>query len=430
MAKKKVLENQSELDSIIESEFNELQNISVTEEIEPRYYLDTGNYALNYAITKDLRKGVPGNRISSFFGLSSTGKSMFLGQLLRDNQIDQAIIISSEVGGLTQDTLKWLQVPSERKVRYISMNTFTCYRINKENGNIEEIKDSELPKNKDTEKYLYKTGLIYFIKTFLYQLEYKKITDKVLIIIDSIANVKSVRELSGTQDMGAKGKNLNDMFSAISGLIENTNATLVFSNKVYTNLINPYDPFIQNGGLSVIYNPSVSIELKIVNSDDSNLTDAQLKEEKLKRTSSLGMAQKPIRATIKKSRNGTQDRNAFMLMDSTFGIIPTSGLFTLMCDFELCTKSGSRYCIKGIPELESFYKKDFVKIFLKNKEEYLNKFQKLLNAKETLIAEQRINAKYNDVSEVIDDTENEYSADGIDIQDAISQMEMDNGKTS
>jgi RecA/RadA recombinase len=425
MAKKKIAENLSELDSIIESEFDELQNISTTVEIEPSYYLDTGNYALNYAITKDLRKGIPGSRIASFFGLSSTGKSMFLGQLLRDNQIDQAIIISSEVGGLTQDTLKWLQVPPERKVRYVSMNTFTCYRINKENGNIEEIKDSELPKNKDTDKYLYKTGVTYFLKTFLYQLEYRKITDKILIIIDSIANVKSVRELSGTSDMGAKGKNLNDMFSAISGLIENTNATLVFSNKVYTNLTNPYDPFIQNGGLSVIYNPSTSIELKVVNSDDSNLTDAQLKEEKLKRTSSLGMAQKPIRATIKKSRSGTQDRNAFMLMDSTFGIIPTSGLFTLMCDFELCVKNGSRYCIKGIPELESFYKKDFIEIFMKNKDEYLDKFQRLLNAKEVLIAEQRINAKYNDVSEVIDDTNNEYSADGIDIQDAISQMEKD-----
>lgn len=425
MAKKKQTENLSELDSIIEDEFNDLQNISTAAEIEPGYYLDTGNYALNYAISKDLRKGLPGSRIASFYGLSGVGKSMFLGQLIRDPQIDQTIIISSEVGGLTQDTLKWLKVPPTKKIRYVSMNTFTCYRINKENGNIEEIKDSELPKNKDTDKYLYKTGLNYFLKTFLYQLEYRKMSDKVLILIDSLANVKSVRELGGTSDMGAKGKNLNDMFSAISGIIEKTNATLVFSNKVYTNLTNPYDPFIQNGGLSVIYNPSTSVELKVVNSDDSNLTDAQLKEEKLRRVSSLGMAQKPIRGTIKKSRCGTQDRNAFMLMDSTFGIIPTSGLFTLLQDFEICVKNGSRYSIAGVEGLESFYKKDFNETVLKDKDRYLDEFQKLLNKKEEEIAERRANASYNDVSEMLDDTDNEYSADGIDADEMLAQMEED-----
>ncbi|MDR0675752.1 MAG: hypothetical protein LBF97_01780 [Elusimicrobiota bacterium] len=350
--------------------------------------------------------------------------TMFLCQLMRDPQIDQVIIINSEAGGINQDTLKWVKVPPDKKVRYQFIGTFTNYKINKENGNIEEVKDSELPKNKDTEKYLYKVGLIYFLKTLLYQLEYKKISSKVLIIIDSMANIKSVRELGGTSDMGMRGKNLNDLFSSISGLIENTNATLVFSNKQYVSM-NPYDPFIQSGGLSVIYNPSVSIELKVVNSDDSNLTEAQIKEEKLRRISSLGMTQKPIRATIKKSRAGTQDRNAFLLIDSTYGAVQSSGIFTLLQDFEIIQKNGSRYLIESIEEFKSFYKKDFVEIFLKDKEKFIDLFQKLLEEKEKIIEESKFKTQYADYSDLLDDTENEYSADGIDADKMLEQMEKD-----
>ena len=160
-------------------------------------------------------------------------------------------------------------------------------------------------------------GLILIMKKLLYALEYNHSDEKILIIIDSISNMKSVRaSLLGGEDMGKTNKLLNQLFSSLDNTLSATNTTVLFANKVYTNLNNPYDPWVIAGGQSVIYNPSINIKLTAM-SEGSDITDAQMKEEKLRRKTALGNSLKVIRATISKSRFGTEGRNAWVVLDST-----------------------------------------------------------------------------------------------------------------
>lgn len=190
----------SVLDDIINKEFSEFVDIS-KEDNDVKYHLDIGNYALNYACSKNLRKGVPCGRVTSLFGLSSTGKSLIMAGLAKDPQVDMVLVLSAEGGGISKSIFDFVNAPIN-KVRYTPVTTFTSYRVDKESGKIEEVSDKEIPAKLETEKYIYHKGLIYILKKFINQLEYNKIDSRVLILLDSMANIKSVRELGGTCFVG------------------------------------------------------------------------------------------------------------------------------------------------------------------------------------------------------------------------------------
>ena len=219
-------------------------------------------------------------------------------------------------------------------------------------------------------------------------------------------------------DMGMKGKNLNDLFSSIDNAIERTNISFCFSNKVYTNFGNIYDPYKQSGGESVIYNPSLSIKLTSTQ-DSEDVTDTALKEEKLRRKTALGSSLKTVRATISKSRFGTENRNATFLIDSCYGIMKNSGLFEMLKDFGILEKSGNYYTIPGIIDT-GFLKKNFTEVFSKNEEKYIELLQKRLDEKEIEIKQKRMNLNISDISE-LDNTTDDDDDDGVN----ISELEAD-----
>lgn len=409
----------SELDSLIGEEFSELIDISKVDN-DVKDWFSLGNYALNYACSKRLTGAVPSGRITSFWGLSSTGKSLLMAGLAKDPNVDMVIVISCEGGGISKSIFDFIGAPVE-KVRYLPVTTFTNYKVSKEDGSIEEVTDKDLPAKLDTDKYVYHKGLINIMKKFISQIEYKGVKSNIVILLDSIANVKSVREFTGTQDMGMKGKNLNDLFSSIDNSIERTNVSFVFSNKVYTNFGNVYDPFKQSGGESVIYNPSLSVKLTATQ-DSDDVSDAELKEEKLRRKTALGSSLKTVRATISKSRFGTESRNATFLIDSCYGIMKNSGLFEMLKDFNILVKNGNFYSIPGIID-ESFLKKNFTEIFSKNEEKYIPLLQARLEKEEERIKKSRIGLDISDISE-LREAEERIDEDEDDSFD-ISQMEAD-----
>lgn len=49
------------------------------------YFLDTGNYALNFILSHDFWKGLPGTKITSVEGENSKGKSLLIAKLLGEN---------------------------------------------------------------------------------------------------------------------------------------------------------------------------------------------------------------------------------------------------------------------------------------------------------------------------------------------------------
>lgn len=434
MAKEKKAEETkdplSDLDDLINKEFIEAKDLSKEDDNVP-FWLDTGNYALNYACSKKLNGGVPGGRITSIWGLSGTGKSLITSNLNKCKDIARTIIFETEGGGNSKSLFEFTNSPYE-KVRIVPIQTFTSYKISKEKGTIEEIKDSEIPAKLETDTYVYHRGLTSLMKNVLRGLEYNKVQQKVLLVVDSLANVKSVRELVNgpNGDMGMTGRNLNDFFSSIDGLIQSTNATLVFTNKVYTNINNPYDPWIQKGGQSVIYNPSLSINLTTLQ-ESFDIADSDLKDEKLRRKTALGSSYQVVRGRISKSRFGTASRNATFLMDTTYGIVKNSGLLEMLCDFGVAIKQGTRYAIPGIITNEkgedvSFYKKEFLELFGKKEVEYIDKLQKKLEQVEIDIKEKRQNLNVNDLDEAIAEEQAETDTDDeIDMSSMAKAMEAE-----
>lgn len=71
---------------------------------EVKDFLDTGSYALNRVLTGDIYKGIPVGRISTFFGVSGSGKSLIAANTaaiaLKNDKVDVVYIFDSEGGTL------------------------------------------------------------------------------------------------------------------------------------------------------------------------------------------------------------------------------------------------------------------------------------------------------------------------------------------
>ena len=408
-----------DLDKIINQQFDNIIDLSKVDGKVNTWY-DSGVYALNYAMSKNLRYGIPGGRITSFSGLSGTGKSLMAAVAMRDPQLDMIIVLETEGGGHAKELIEFAGV-DEKKVRILKAHTFGNYKINKKTNKIEEVADKAFPKNKDTAENLFVEGAILQTKKLVHALQFnKKLEDaKILIILDSLGNLQSVREYSGTVDMGARSQDVGRFFRTFDTAFEKSNIGFIFTNKLYTNLGNMYDPYKETGGVNAEYNPSVGVRFTEMAGNDE-YSDAELTAEKDRRKTSLGSSMKNIRATINKSRFGTERRNCWFVLDAVVGPVRQSGLFTLLKDFDLITRSGSTYRIEGWNDDKAFYKKDFINILMEDEEKNIDFFQEILEKREIEIKEEKKDLKINDLGELDDEEE-----DGYEMSEMMSAMERD-----
>lgn len=414
--------NDSLFDKIIEEQFAEAKDLSKVDDTVD-YWIDTGNWAMNYIICKRFKGGYPGGRITNLFGLSGVGKSMFpaIASKAKDwdkidfSAFDRILLIDSEGGGNGYGLYKFLDAPLE-KTKYIdTITTLDSFKVNKKTGKKEAIADKDMPApgKTETDEYIYKIGLITFLKRFVYAMKYGKTKERILIIVDSLSNFKSFRAaVEGTEDMGRTNKLLNNLFG-LDNDIHEIGASLLLASKVYTNLNNQYDPWVVAGGQSVIYNPSCSLQLTSM-ADSDELTDEQIKAEKKRRNeTSLGNSYKIIRVKVAKSRFGTEGRNAWVLLDATYGLVRNSGLFKLLFDFGAIKKVGNsnKFECPGVIE-GSFFKKDFAKIFAQNENEYIDKLQPIMDEIEAEMKRKRLSVNVSDLQE-FEEQEEESAEDAL-----------------
>ncbi len=344
-------------------------------------------------------KGENKNFVANGFIVHNTGKSLLLAYLAKDAKIDKIIAIGSEGGGLSAELFEFTGTPLD-KIRLSQYATFSSYRIKKSTGDIEEITDAKFPTKLDTDEYRYVEGATRFIKRFINAVEFKGIKANIVIMMDSLANIKSVREFGGNFDMGARAKEINTFFGVFDNAFERTNIAFVFTNKLYTNMGNIYDPYKESGGEGAIYNPSLSLLLSdssIANSRDK--TDKEATEEKDRRKTALGSSLKLIKAKVDKSRFGTELRNIEFLIDMTSGPVRLSGLFQLCEDFGVLVKSGNNYTIPGVIDT-SFYKKDFISILSADEENLIAKLQIKFEEAEERIKSAKQNFQASDLSDI------------------------------
>lgn len=408
-----------EIDQIIQKQFDNMVDLSKID-TRVKSWFDTGVLALNYACSKNLFGGIPIGRVTSINGLSGTGKSLLMASITKDPQVDLAVYIETEGGGAAAELFEFAGVDL-RKMRMLKANTFGNYRVSKKTGKIEAVKENDFPAKKDTDKYIYVEGATRLVDRLINSVRFnKKLQDKkIIIILDSLGNMQSVREMSGTPDMGSRAQEISQFFRKFDVAFEQSNISFLFTNKLYTNIGNEYDPFKVTGGVNVEYNPSLEIRLATTSQTD-DVSDSDLKEEKDRMKSSIGRTVKTIKATIKKSRFGTEMRNAYFLFDfSGGGPAKYSGLLKLLKDFKIAEQKGSRYLIDGMFENKTFFKKDFISMLIANEKENLSIIQKKLEEAENELKKER-NLQMSDIKTNNDnEEEEEYVYDADDIRNAM-----------
>lgn len=422
MAKKEVEDNSTnfnELDALIQAQFDEVVDLSKVDGKVKTWY-DTGIYSLNYAMSKNLRHGIPAGRIVSYTGLSGTGKSLLAACAMRDPKLDMIIILETEGGGHSKELIEFAGV-DPKKVRILKAHTFSSYKVSKKNGKVEEIADDKFPVKKDTPDYSYVEGATRLLRRFVHGMEFNPKIQKanILVVLDSLGNLQSVRELAGGFDMGKRAQEIGAFFRTFDVAFEKSNISFLYTNKLYTNMANPYDPWKETGGVNTEYNPSLSVRFTNTSATDDK-SDKEITEEKERRKTSLGNSLQTVRGSVTKSRFGTNGRNAWFLFDFAVGPVRHSGLFTLLKDFGVI-QGNRNYSIEGWNDGKSFYKKDFLELVLKDEDKNIDFFQTKLEEAEAVIKAKKQELVVNDIGETVD----EEDEDGGDFGGMVMAMERD-----
>lgn len=404
--------------------FNASMGSSIKEPEPIKHWFDIGSLAINYIASKHLRAGIPSGRITCFDGLSGTGKSLFCCNILKDPSVDLGIIIDTEGGGVSRELLEYVGV-DVRKVNILKASTFECYRTNKKNQAVETVSEKDMPAKLETDQYVYTEGVTYLVKKIVDTVTYNpKLRDKnIVVILDSIANLQSVRERNGISDMGKKAQELARFFRTFDNTLEKTGISFIFTNKLYTNIGNEYVPYVASGGVNTLYNPSLTIRLAETAAND-DMTDAELKKNKEGKTGALGTQFKTLNASVIKSRFGTENRRAQFLLETNVGLVRYSGLFKLLKDYGLIIQNGSYYSCPTLWE-EKFYKKDFITKFSENEDENIDKLQAALDTLEEQNRLEKLEDVNSDVETMIENEEidSEVEDQDVDLNDMISAIE-------
>jgi len=280
---------------------------------DPTDWISTGNYALNYLISGDFKKGVPLGKVTVFAGESGAGKSYICsGNLIRHAQ-EQGIfvvLVDSE-NALDENWLLALGVDtSEEKMLKLNM------------AMIDDVAKTISDFMKDYKSTYEKTE--------------PEERPKVLFIIDSLGmlltptdvNQFEAGEMKG--DMGRKPKALTSLVRNCVNMFGSWNVGLVATNHTYASqdMFDPDDKI--SGGQGFIYASSIVVamkKLKLKEDEDGN-----------KVSEVLG-----IRAACKvmKTRYAKPFESVQIKIPYETGMNPHSGLVDLFENNELLKKEGN-----------------------------------------------------------------------------------------
>lgn len=297
---------------------------------DPTDWVSTGNYALNYLISGDFKKGVPLGKVTVFAGESGSGKSYICSGNLVKNAQEQGIyvvLIDSE-NALDESWLHALGVDtSEDKLLKLNM------------AMIDDVAKT--------------------ISTFMK--DYKAMAEderpKVLFVVDSLGMLMSPTEVNQFDagdmkgDMGRKAKALKALVTNCVNMFGSCNVGLVATNHTYASQ-DPYNPDPNvSGGQGFVYASSILVamkKLKLKEDEDGN-----------KVSEVLG-----IRAGCKimKTRYAKPFEDIQIQIPYETGMNPYSGFFDLLEARELVKKEGNRYAYTDLNgEIHKYFRKEWSK---------------------------------------------------------------------
>lgn len=277
---------------------------------DPTDWISTGNFALNYLLSGDFRKGIPLGKVSVFAGESGAGKSYIVsGNIVKHAQEQGIFVVLIDSENALDET--WLQAlgvdTSEEKLLKLNM------------AMIDDVAKT--------------------ISTFMddYRSMNEEDRPKVLFVVDSLGMLMSPTEVNQFEagdmkgDMGRKAKALKALVTNCVNMFGSYNVGMAVTNHTYASqdMFDPDDKI--SGGSGFVYASSMVVamkKLKLKEDEDGNKTSQV----------------HGIRAACKvmKTRYAKPFESVQVKIPYDRGMIPTSGLLDLFEAKGLVEKQGNR----------------------------------------------------------------------------------------
>lgn len=238
-------------------------------------WISTGNYMLNACISGDLFKGIPSGRVSTFVGTEGTGKTFVSCSICREAQKQgyTPIYMDSE-GAIDATFVKRLGVDTTNFIiKQVNTISETSHFI------------ANLCKALDDQQKTYGQH------------------QKVLLVLDSLGNLASDKEVadtlaqSGKKDM-SKQQDIKSLFRVNATPIARLDIPFIVVSHVYGSMDMFHPGNIVSGGSGIKYNSSVTIELsnaKLVDKTNDEMGAKRAGQENVVKNGVLVTA-KPIKS--------------------------------------------------------------------------------------------------------------------------------------
>lgn len=216
-------------------------------------WISTGCYALNAIISGSCFKGIPSGRVTTFYGLPATGKTLLINKIIANGQkktYKHAAYFDSE----------------------IALDKGVAERLG---CDISKIKHLPVEMIDDCKNQVIK------LLTQLIEVGSKK---QIMIAIDSLGNLSSTKEFldvekdKSAQDMGLRAKSLSSLLRMITYRAAKIGAPVLCTNHIYENPNEMYPTLVkkQSGGLKPLFIASVLVQLSTSNIKvDDDTSNAQ-----------------------------------------------------------------------------------------------------------------------------------------------------------
>ena len=282
---------------------------------DPKIWVDTGNYMLNYLISGDFHKGIPLSKVSMFAGASGSGKSLIVSGMLVKHAQDRGIIpvLFDSENALDESWLKnfGIDTSPEKILRFqVSMindvGKIMHEFIKDYRDNYSDLAPEDRP-------------------CFLFVID-----SLGMLLTDTDVDQFSKGDMKG--DMGRKPKQLNALVRNLVNQIADLNIGVVCTNHTYASqdMFDPDDKI--SGGNGFIFASSIVVasqKLKLKEDDDGN------------KTSDVHGIKSAIK--IMKSRYGRAYETCKIHIRFDSGLDRYSGLFEYIEQLGVIERQGNKY---------------------------------------------------------------------------------------
>lgn len=272
-------------------------------------WIDTGCYVLNAIISGSFFKGVPVGRTCGFVGPNSSGKTM---------------IMCKVASYAIKKGFRVLYVDSENALDPVTAKRLGC--------DLSKIKHVPVETIEETKKV---------VLEFLNQLIEKNIKSKVLIIVDSLGGLNTLKDLepdSNMNDMGLKAKLMGNFLKSVNSRAAKADVPVLFSNHIYENPGEMYPTLVkkQSGGLKVLYLASCLVQLSTTL---KKFADSKEETHGIIDT----IAGKDLNALTTKNRFAPEYAKAQMYLSYQKGLDRYSGLLEMAISLGYIKNTGATY---------------------------------------------------------------------------------------